>query len=263
MCLRRTHQPGSKLSSNQIELRLKFSQDERLDYNAILDQGRQDLDLHVSTKQLFQKYTRLFTIMLRLRIFCNSGVGLEMVESSDPASETPDTHADGAISPSKNALNCDVCDNLEVCEILDVQESCPSCGRLLPMKAKLDDSEHSNRPAKRRRLSELESGALSDEDPGHSSSAFKVAKADDGGMTNNFPTKLSAVASNILQQTPSSERSLHLGGFSFIPDTDLLTASFFHVGSKLWICLPSIFETMEHQSCKLTATPVTQSACDD
>ena len=230
ICLRRTCQPGSKLSSSQVELRWKLSPSERVHYDAILEQGRRDLDLHVSTKQLFQKYTRLFTIMLRLRIFCNSGAGLEMVKSPDSISEIPNTSDDMIASPSNHALSCDTCDTLEVYEMIGVQESCPTCGRLLPLSSETGESEPSDRPTKRQKLSELDSDVLNIKVQRLFSDTLKVVKNDDGDMTGYFPTKLSAVAGNILQQAPLSKRSVCLGGSSRISTLICLQHRIFILG---------------------------------
>ena len=128
--LRRALPHQSELNVCYKLITLAFSSSERLQYSSILVQERSDMDLIVSTEFTSQKYTRLFALILRLRIFCNIGDnGRESTfRRSYPETLQARLPAESDIG---SELGCDVCQNYEIIDLLKDRCFCPSCSRLL------------------------------------------------------------------------------------------------------------------------------------
>lgn len=85
LCLRRTklQLDGSNLKVDTELIALRLSQTEQSLYNKLLEETKRDMDTFVGRKfTVQQRYTRLFTAILRLRMLCDQGTFCVRTRSS-------------------------------------------------------------------------------------------------------------------------------------------------------------------------------------
>jgi hypothetical protein len=130
LCLRRTKPSDSVLVAKTERVELTLSQAEQSLYQRILEETRRDIDSFVSTEVSIQKYyTRLFTVILRLRIMCDQGTFCEGAGST--ILPTPEF---SEISPKKFRLGdffCELCQSEESLDLMRDRDVCWNCSRLL------------------------------------------------------------------------------------------------------------------------------------
>jgi len=131
VCLRRTTQNQSDLAVTYESVTLDLSTMERSTYDKILEQTKKDLDTHVSGGSSIQKYAILFTLILRLRMFCDQGHFCKGFGSPPCPADAP-----RGLSPTEfeigDDLGCDSCRNEESLDLMKDLAFCPSCSRVLP-----------------------------------------------------------------------------------------------------------------------------------
>jgi len=130
ICLRRTKQSQSKLTAKYKTVTLSLSTEERLQYDQILEQAKMDMDILVSTSSPIQRYTKLFTFILRLRMFCDTGLfgkdnnsslcTLDMLRAQTPIS-----------SEVLSNLTCELCQREESLDLMKGLSFCTACSRPL------------------------------------------------------------------------------------------------------------------------------------
>jgi SNF2-related domain len=191
LCLRRTRNsvPYPRLSSQIIKLTLS-SAEKRL-YKYTLEETKREIDELVSTRAGTQKYTKLLTAILRLRILCNRGTFPTKVDPT--LFLTPMSQGSSAYL---SELGCDLCWSTESLDIMEGDRNfCPNCCRLLPQsQAALEDMQES--PSQMQLPSSP--GCLS---PANFPSPQGVAIPD-----TPFSTKLSSVVENIIDHANASKR---------------------------------------------------------
>jgi hypothetical protein len=189
----------------------------------------------VSTSSCIQKYTKLFTIILSLRMLCDLGnfyKGLGSSQSSMDISQ--------AWSPTDfdlgSDLDCDFCQKEESLDLMKDLTFCPSCSRLLQSISEAPNSMlEIPRPTK---FCSPQSSHLSNEPSGviqslaRSQRSFLEAGMSDEGCS----TKLLAVAKNLRDNIHHSKRSVNTSftlGSQLTLDSYAALSSL--VGRGLWM----------------------------
>jgi len=217
VCLRRTTQNQSNLNATYESVTLSLSPMERSIYNKILEKTKRELDMLVSTSSSIQKYTKLFTLTLRLRILCDQGHFCE--ELSSPPCPVGMSQAWGPTELELgDELGCDLCRNEECLDLMKDIAFCPSCSRVLPyLSAEGPGSMSENlAPVK---LCSPQSSYPSHEPTGvirslaRSQQSVLAAEV----SAKEYPTKLSAIAKNLRHSIAHSKRSVEQISHSWFP----------------------------------------------
>ena len=202
ICLRRTSQNHSKLTATYELVKIRLSNAEIEKHERTLDQFKANMDMVVSTGQQGQKFTKLFAVILKLRMLCNHGVYSEQLGSSPHHSTT------SLISSIQlgNDTGCDVCHDQEYSGLIMNLEICPVCARLL--QSSLSDSDGTIEAPRRKRL-KLSSCSLKSTIGDKTALASSSTKPpyEFGTLLAKYPTKLLTVAKNLEENGLSSKRS--------------------------------------------------------
>jgi SNF2-related domain len=208
ICLRRTTQDQSNLTATDELVTLSLSPMERSTYDKFLEQTHKELDMLVSKSSSLQKYTKLFTLILRLRMLCDQGHFCKGISSLLCPLDMPQTWYPTELKLSDD-LGCDLCQNEESIDLMKDLAFCPSCSQILtylnpegpgsisesvpPLKPYPPQSSyHSNEPAGVIRLL------------ARSQQSFLAAEV----SAEEYPTKLVAVAKRLQDNIPRSKRSV-------------------------------------------------------
>ena len=189
-----------------------------------------DMDKLVSTESNAQKYTKIFAMILRLRMLCDLGqLGKESVSSRRrfdvPQASSP------AESELGSELGCELCQKDESLDLLKDRMFCPSCSRLLGHVARATHKDGSNSPqamnpvspqpthaadvppiivqppneqqhAPLAKLQRLSSGEMRQRSPSELQQPCQTGSFVDGV----YPTKLLAIADNLRRNIGHSKR---------------------------------------------------------
>ena len=204
--LRRTSQSQSKLTATYESILLNLSTAERQHYTNILDMSKDDMDLLVNGTTGTKIYTKIFTTILRLRMFCNLGQFHDRVGSSPSWPKVTSTRSP-VESDLGSELGCDVCQREESRDLLKHRMFCPDCSRLLESNQTIS-SEYS--PAYLHATSEV-SQTSSQADSAQSLFDQLSCKPYGSGLMSEhigeaYPTKLLAVAEKLRQSDKGSKR---------------------------------------------------------
>ena len=211
ICLRRITQNQSNLTATYGLIALRFSPTERSLCDKILEQAKMDIDMLVSTSSSIQNYTKLFTVVLRLRMLCNLGQFCKGLGSSPYSVDMPQTWPPIDFEPGSD-LGCDFCQNEESLDLIKDHTFCPSCSRVLPniASAASDGILECPRPTE---ICSPQTPHLSNEPGGvtrppaiRSEQSFLEV----GMSAEGYPTKLLAVAQNLRDNISCSKRSVHI-----------------------------------------------------
>lgn len=127
ICLRRTQSNQGQLSASYQTMELKPSVEEKIIYDNVLEQARADIDVLVSTSETFQKYSKLFTLIMKLRMACNYGKWYQT-----PRTRTHSPSRSPIATPIVDSvLECSLCQGTEVYDLIKENEICPGCSRWL------------------------------------------------------------------------------------------------------------------------------------
>ena len=204
ICLRRTSQNHAKLTATHDAIKVCPSEVEKCHYERIHHQFRENMDIAVSTGQQGQNFTKLFSIILKLRMLCNHGLYLERRKSPSQVSTT------SLISTIQmgNDTECDVCHNQEYSNLIKNSEVCPACARLL--QSSPSDSDSTPKAPRRKRLKVTSCSSRSTLDK-QAALVSNLAEPHLGNKNHfdRYPTKLLAIAKNLEEHTSSSKRSGH------------------------------------------------------
>ena len=194
-----------------------MSMAEKRRYDYTLQQAKRDIDVIVSTSQGANKYTKLFTMILKLRMICNHGTYLKHPDSPQ---SIPDTSQSFEMSDLQmgNDMTCDVCHDLEPSNLIEELDICPSCYRLLPARMASVETGPANSPNKRRKLSPTDRGTHSDRTWRPPQSSSHPSSSENDHPIDGCSTKLQAVANNLVEHDSSSKRS-------FMPYFSMWTAN--------------------------------------
>ena len=206
--LRRTSQSHSELTATYETVLLSLSTAERGQYTDILDKAKDDMDLLVNTTTGTQIYTRIFTMILRLRIFCNLGQFHDRVGSllSQPRVASARSPVE---SDSGSELGCDICQREESRDLLKHRMFCPDCARLL--KSNLPDPSDGS-PAYSNITGRV---SLSSRQVNNTGPLFEQRSQESNKLeaitedvNRVYPTKLLAVVERLRQSDKESKRSV-------------------------------------------------------
>lgn len=127
-CLRRTESCLSLPASRKETISLRFSPQEQTLYDQALKQGRIQIDEIVSNGKA-ARCTKLFTMLLRLRMICNSGtlLGPSTASNAGPVSQSELGVPGGIIDQCERCIRS----NEDSRMLLSHLEVCPGCGRPL------------------------------------------------------------------------------------------------------------------------------------
>ena len=241
--LRRTSQSQSNLKVNYRSVTLGLSGMEQLQYDSILEKVRMDMDAMVNTESNGQKYTKLFSMILRLRIFCDLGQSTKKVGSS-PSQLNILRGGSPAESDLGSELGCDVCQKDESLDLLKDRVFCPSCSRLLGPATSLTSGSRPDSPWEM-------SSSLPETPPNTDAPRISIQPPDTlqkclpqppwssqlgRSDTDAYPTKLLAVANNLRYNIDHSKRYglEHSVGIGRLIDSTGVIVSSSPAGQKLW-----------------------------
>jgi hypothetical protein len=182
---------------------------ERSTYDKILEQNKKDLDTHVSSSSSIQKYAILFTLILRLRMFCDQGHCCKGF-SSPPYP----VDVSGAWFPTEfeigDYLGCDSCRNEESLDLMKDLAFCPSCSRVLPYQNSKDASDLS-KDLSPSTLCTPQSSYPSNKPAGFISSLPRSQQSllQVDMSAKEYSTKLAAVAKTLRDNIRDSKRSVN------------------------------------------------------
>ena len=217
VCLRRTTQIQSNMTATYEFVTLSLSPMERSVYDKFLEQTKVELDTLVSTSSSIQKYTKLFTLILRLRILCDQGHFYKGLGSPPCPGDMPQARNSPEIELGDD-LGCDLCRNEESLDLMKDLAFCPSCSRvllylnsegpgsisesLLPLKSCPPESSYPRSEPN----GIIRSLALSPQ-------SFWTEEV----SAKEYPTKLAAVAKNLRDNIPHSKKYVGNIGHSWFP----------------------------------------------
>ena len=241
--LRRTSQSQSNLKVNHQSITLALSGMEQLQYDSILEKVRMDMDAMVSTESNGQKYTKLFSMILRLRIFCDLGQSTKKVGSS-PSQLNLLQVGSPAESDLGSELGCDVCQKDESLDLLKDRVFCPSCSRLLGPATSLTSGSRPDSPWET-------SSSLPETSPDTDAPRISIQPPDTlqkyllqlprsnqlgRSGTDAYPTKLLAVANNLRHNIDHSKRYglKRSAGIGRLIDLTGVIVSSSLAGQRLW-----------------------------
>jgi hypothetical protein len=236
LCLRRTKQTESNLRVNTQIVTLTLSPTERSLYNGILEETKRDMDVLVSTESSIQKYTQLFTAILRLRILCDQGTFYTGASSTlSPMPVSPERSPYGFRLGSEFA--CDFCRSEESLDLMKDRNFCWNCSRPLRQLSvdydapgSMQESPEPTTPSSIQRFylgNKLSySGSQSP-----TRSPWESCVPDEG-----FSTKLLAVVENLKDNAHTSKRFVvETITYGWYTDQQPLAVSSSHAGQKRWI----------------------------
>jgi hypothetical protein len=192
ICLRRKTQNQSNLTATYELVTLSLSYMERSLYDKILKQAEMEMDMLVSTSSCVQSYTKLFTVILRLRMLCNLGQFCKGL---------------GSVAD----LGCDFCQKGESLDLMKDLIFCHSCSRVLPyINPEAPDSMPDSLGATE--LCSLPSSHLSNEQSNviRSTAWSQQSFLEAGISAGGYPTKLLAVAKSLQENIYRSKRSVYI-----------------------------------------------------
>jgi hypothetical protein len=209
ICLRRKTQNQSNLTATYELVPLSLSYMERSLYDMILKQAEMEMDMLVSTSSCIQNYTKLFTVILRLRMLCDLGQFCKGLGSSSYSVDMPQAWSATDLEPGSD-LGCDFCQKGESLDLMKDLIFCPSCSRVLPyINPEAPDSMPESLGATE--LCSLPSSHLSNEPSGviRSAAWSQQSFLEAGSSADGYPTKLLAVAKNLQDNIYRSKRSVY------------------------------------------------------
>ena len=127
ICLRRTQSNQGQLSASYETIELKPSVEEKKIYDNVLEHARADIDVLVSTSETFQKYSKLFTLIMKLRMACNYG---KWYQTPRTGTHSP-SRSPIATSIVDSVLECSLCQGTELYDLIKENDICPGCSRWL------------------------------------------------------------------------------------------------------------------------------------
>ncbi|KAL9609136.1 MAG: hypothetical protein Q9167_006080 [Letrouitia subvulpina] len=201
ICLRRTKQSHSTIATSHDKVTLKMNLTERRLYNSILEQAKSEMDLRISALPEVQKYAKLFTVLLKLRMVCNLGTSYRD-SGAVQSSYSPSTSGKNSGLPVDTDIGCDLCQGKESIDILVEEDFCPSCLRLLSNTKKTMSSSSVNKTEQIRSVAEREYYSYQD----------KIDNIEKGALLCpsvtelEWPTKLKAVVNNLAENSCNSKR---------------------------------------------------------
>ena len=235
MCLRRTSLGHSKLAATHESIWLSLSAEEKRQYNWTLEQAKSTMDVIVSTSQRAQKFTKLFTVILRLRMLCNHGTYLERASSSSSGLDT--SRSLSSALQMGNNIGCDICHDQESYDLIKELDVCPSCARLLRSDLSPTDTASEAPPHKRLKLSSSRPENKLIDEPALAPTLLPLVSTLHDVSIDRYPTKLRAVAKNLSDHDSSSKRSFHETLRKTLTFTDWYAVSYFHAGPRHWTFL--------------------------
>lgn len=210
VCLRRTIQNQPNLTARYESVALSLSPLERSLYHKILEQTKSHMDMLVSTSSCLAEFTKLFTVILRLRMLCNLGQFCKGLGSQPPSMATTQAYfpADFQICSD---LGCDLCEQEESLELMKGLKFCPSCSRPLFSS----DPPGPNCISETLRSSNLSSPQFSylSNEPSEVIQSLATSQQlflEAGVSVEGYPTKLLAVAKNLRDNINHSKRSVKI-----------------------------------------------------
>ena len=221
ICLRRTSQKNSQLTASHEVIHLSLAKKERQFYDKTLEQTKMDIDAAVKTGQQGHKYTKLFALILRLRMLCNHGSRSQRSYTACETSKDTLSAVNSPLQISKD-MGCDMCSDQDTVDLFVDPDVCPSCARVLTTDLTSIGTGSTSTPRKRRKLSPSVSKDDSLEEP---ISTMNLPHRATSGMT--FPseagsTKLQAVKVNLQKHTSSSKRQVEPLIYILVIPTDRL-----------------------------------------
>lgn len=212
MCLRRKSQPHSKLSATHEKVSLSLSMLEKSHYEETIEQTKRHSDVVVSTGLRAQRFARLFTVILRLRMLCNHGTCLDSTSSPSSESRTPQQAGTSDLQ-IKNDMDCEICRDQDSSDLVRDLDFCPSCTRRLQPSLSPDSSQidlqSDLRPRKRLRFSNSSGEDHSDQEQTLTSNPTHALIDGSNYAPSGYSTKLRAVAENLFRFAGSSKRSFY------------------------------------------------------
>jgi hypothetical protein len=207
VCLRRTTQNQSNLTATYESVTLSLSPTERSIYDNILENAKKELDMLVSTSSSVQKYAKLFTLILRLRMFCNQGRLCNGLSFPPCPVDMPQAWCPTELELGDD-LGCDFCRNEESLDLIKDLAFCPSCSRVLPyLNSQGPGSMSESLPPLK--LCSPQSSYPSNEPRGVQTLAQSQQSFLESDMSaKEYPTKLSAVAKSLRDNILHSKRSV-------------------------------------------------------
>ena len=209
ICLRRTSQRHSTLTSTCEIIRLNLSAAERQRYDSKLEQVKRDMDDVVSSGRQAQRYTKLFTLILRLRMLCNHGTHSLTSSLSPSRSETPEPSMISELQ-IEDDTGCHICNDLESSDLVRESDICLSCGR--PLRSSPGSSKVGLEATPRKRA-KLPSAVPEMYTPINGSNLDTVLlhKTPHGfqDSMSGYSTKLRAVAEELSRHASESKRSFN------------------------------------------------------
>lgn len=235
ICLRRTTQNQSNMIAVYESVTLSLSPMERSIYDKILEQTKKDMDMLVNTNSFTKRYMKLFTLILRLRMFCDQGHFSKGLDPQLCSGDVSQAWYPTEFEPADD-LCCDSCRNEESLDLMKDLAFCSGCARVLPyLNSKSPESMSESLPPSG--LCSPQSSYLNNEPAGvirsgaYSQQSFLAADVSAKG----YPTKLSAVARNLQESSPHSKRFVEKLSTLAFPLFDSYAALYSHVGRKHWI----------------------------
>jgi hypothetical protein len=179
-------------------------------YDNILEQTKKDLDMLISTGSSIQRYAKLFTLILRLRMLCDQGLFCKGLSPPPRPVHVPQAWRPTELELGDD-LGCDFCRNEESLDLMKDLAFCQSCSRVLPhLNSEGPGSMSESLPplALRPPPSPYPSNELTGDirSLARSQQSFGEANV----SAEEYPTKLSAVVKNLRDSIPHSQRSVKL-----------------------------------------------------
>ena len=207
--LRRTSKNQSNFTATYKSIPLSFSSQERLLYDKFLEHAKMDIDTLVSTSENTQTYTKLFAMILRLRMLCNLGQFYGPVGSSlSPIVMPYDQSLAG--SDLSSELGCDLCQRDESLDLMNDPRFCSGCSRVL------QDTKFPSSNSMTENLESINFDLPQSSHPRNESFGviWPLTKLQDPYQESNmsskeYPTKLLAVAKNLRDNICYSKRSVN------------------------------------------------------
>lgn len=205
ICLRRASQSHLKLKETHETVDLSLSTVERTLYDKTLDQAKKDIDGVVKSGRKANRFTKLFALILRLRMLCNHGW-----LSTPSYSMCPTRHgslsAEGPTLQLINDMGCDICSDQETVDLITDSDVCFSCGRVLKADFTSSTPGTHNPPRKRRKFSPSTSHEESLEAPISTKSLSRSKSLGTTSTIEGESTKLQAVIASLHEHASSSKR---------------------------------------------------------
>jgi hypothetical protein len=208
VCLRRTTQHQPNLTARYESVTLSLSPLERSLYHKILEQTKSHMDMLVSTSSYFPEFTKLFTVILRLRMLCNLGQFCKG-PGSQPFPMATTQACFSADFQICSDIGCDLCEQEESLELMKGLTFCPSCSRPLfsinpPGPNCMSETLRSSK------VSSPQFSYLSNEPSEviRSLATSQQSFLESGVSAEDYPTKLFAVAKNLRDNIHHSKRSV-------------------------------------------------------